>query len=133
MTIFCNQNIQFGLKHLTNTNKQILILEQDGILWLDIQKKLENSGYTINRGISIMESNLPCLVICDTDTPQKNELEKLKNNCRKNEIPIIYICSEVNDKMIKEREKNVIGIFKKPFNSNTISELVNEHLKNKTI
>ena len=90
-------------------------------------------GYAVSRGSSVTNNDMPHLVIADIDTPHKNELEKLKNHCRKNQIPIIYICLEVNDKMIKEREKNVIGIFKKPFNSNTISELVNEHLKNKTI
>lgn len=121
------------MEHLENNNKRILIFEQDGILWMDIQEKLKNNGYAVNREISITDSNIPHLVICDTDTPRRKELEKLKNQCRKNEIPIIYLCSEVNDKIIKEREKNVIGIFKKPFNSDTIIELINEYFKNKII
>ncbi len=114
-------------------NKRILIFEQDGILWMDIQKQLMRKGYAVSRSFSIIGSDIPHLVIADTDTPQKEEFEKLKNYCRKNEIPIIYICMEVNDKIIKEREKNVIGIFKKPLNSHTILELVIEHFKNKTI
>lgn len=121
------------MEHFKHNNKRILIFERHGILWMDIKKKLEGEGYEVNREISITDGNVPHLVICDTDTPQKKELEKLKNNCRKNDIPIIYICLEVDDKIMKEREKNVIGIFKKPFDSDTISALVNEHFKNKTI
>lgn len=121
------------MEHFKHNNKRVLIFERHGILWMDMQKKLESNGYRVSREISITNNNIPHLVICDTDTPQKKELEKLKNYCKKNEIPIIYFCLEVDDKMIKEREKNVIGIFKKPFNTNTITELINEHFKNKTI
>ncbi|MDO9186183.1 MAG: hypothetical protein Q7W13_09240 [Bacteroidia bacterium] len=121
------------MEHFKHNNKRILIFERHGILWMDIKKKLEGEGYEVNREISITDGNVPHLVICDTDTPQKKELEKLKNNYRKNDISIIYICLEVDDKIMKEREKNVIGIFKKPFDSDTISALVNEHFKNKTI
>lgn len=121
------------MEHFKNNNKRILIFERHGVLWMDIKKRLESKGFAVSREISITDGNVPHLVICDTDTPQKKELEKLKNNCRKNEIPIIYICLEVNDKIIKEQEKNVIGIFKKPFDSYTIGELINEHFKNKTI
>lgn len=78
---------------------------------------------------ALPNSNIPHLVIADTDTLHKKGLEKLKKQCRKNEIPIIYICSEVNDKIIKEREKNAIGIFKKPFNSDNIIELIDEYFK----
>lgn len=121
------------MEHLKNTNKRILIFERHGTLWMDIKKKLECDDCTVNREISLTDSNLPHLVICDTDTPQKKELEKLKNNCRNKEIPIIYLCLDVKDKIIKEREKNVIGIFKKPCNIDTISELINEYFKNKII
>lgn len=121
------------MEHLKNNNKRILIFERHGILWMDIKKKLESKGYMVNREVSMTENNVPHLVICDTDTPQKKELEKLKNNCRKNQIQIIYFCLEADDKIIKEREKNVIGIFKKTFDSDTIAELINEHFKNKII
>ncbi len=139
------------MEHLENNNKRILIFEQDDIIWMDIQKKLETNGYVINRAyalphnnfldfvipfrnavlraLSLPNNNMPHLVICDTDTPQKKELEKIKKQCRKKKLPIIYLTSEIDEKIIGEREKNAIGIFKKPFNSDTIIELINEYFK----
>jgi len=74
---FSTQNIHFKLGYLTNTNKQILILEQGGVLWMDIQKKLERNGYKVNIEICNTDSNIPHLVICDTDTLLRNLLLQL--------------------------------------------------------
>lgn len=147
------KSIKFGLEHLTNNSKRILIFEQDGILWMDIQKKLEYWGYKVYRALALpknsfldyvvpfrntvlralsVTNNLPHLVIVDTDIPHKKELEKLKKQCRKKKLPIIYLTSEMDDKIINERNKNAIGIFKKPFNSDTIIELINEYFKRQT-
>lgn len=141
------------LEPLKNNNKRILIFEKGGILWMDIQKKLESNGYvvdrelalpnnnfldyvvpfrnTVLRALSLTNNNLPHLIIVDNDTPHKKELEKLKKQCRKKKLPIIYLTSEMDDKIINERNKNAIGILKKPFNSDTIIELINEYFKNK--
>lgn len=142
------------MEHLKNNSKRILIFEQDGILWMDIQKKLESNGYMVHRAqalpnnnfldyvpfrstvlrvLSREKTNMPNLVIADTDTSFIKELEKLKKQCRKKKLPIIYITSEIDDKIINERNKNAIGIFKKPFNTDTIIELITEHFKKKII
>lgn len=142
------------MEPLKNNSKRILIFEQDGILWMDIQKKLESNGYVVHRAQTLLNNNfldfvpfrnavlrvlalpnknMPNLVIADTDTPNTKELEKLKKQCRKKKLPIIYITSEIDEKIINERKKNAIGIFKKPFNTDTIIELINDYFKNKTI
>lgn len=143
------------MEHLKNNNKRILIFAQDDITGMDIQKKLEINSYVINRAyslpnnnfldfvipfrnaflraLSLPNNNLPHLVIVDTDTTHKKELEKLKKRCRKKKLPIIYLTSEMDDKIINERNKNAIGIFKKPFHTDTIIELINEYFKNKLI
>ncbi|NUM50887.1 MAG: hypothetical protein HUU48_07195 [Flavobacteriales bacterium] len=144
----------FGLEHVKNNSKRILIFEQDGILWMDIQKKLESNGFmvhraqalpninfldyvpfrsTVLRALSRQKTNLPNLVIADTDTSFIKELEKLKKQCRKKKLPIIYITSKIDEKIINERQKNAIGIFKKPVNSDTIIELINDYFKNQII
>lgn len=138
-----------------NVHKRILIFEQEDVITTVIQKKLERNGYVVYRALCLLnnnfldyvvpfrnavlralscpQKNMPHLVIADTDTTHKKELEQLKKQCRKKKLPIIYITSEIDDKIIKERKKNTIGIFKKPFNCDTITELINEHFKNKLI
>ena len=120
---------------------------------MDIQKKLENNGYVVDRAQTLLNNNyfgfehfrnavlsmvfalskrnMPHLVIADTDTSNTKELEKLKKQCKRKKLPIIYITSEIDDKIINEREKNAIGIFKKPFNTDTIIELITDYFKNK--
>lgn len=131
-----------------------MIFEQGGTLWMNIQKKLESNGYAVHRAQALLKKNIldyvsfrnavlrvfalpnenvPHLVICDTDTSQKKELEEFKKQCRKKKLPIIYITSEIDNKIINERKNNAIGIFKKPFNSDTIIELINEHFINTAI
>ncbi len=121
---------------------------------MDIQSKLENHGYVVHRSQTLLNNNfldfvpfrnavlkvlalpnknMPNLVIVDTDTSNTKELEKLKKQCKKKKLPIIYITSEIDDKIISEREKNAIGIFKKPLNTDTIIELITEYFKNKSI
>ena len=79
---FSTQNIHFKLGHLTNTNKQILILDQGGALWMDIQKKLERNGYKVNLEICNTNSNIPHLVICDADTLLRNLLLQPKKRTK---------------------------------------------------
>lgn len=106
--LICKQNIQLKLENFKNNSKQILIFEQDGILWMDIQKKLESNGYAVHRAQALLKKNIldyisfrnavlrvfalpnenvPHLVICDTDTSQKKELEKFKKTMQKKETP----------------------------------------------
>lgn len=141
------------MEKFKNSTKRILIFEHDDNICMDIQKKLESKGYLVDRAQTLLNNNffdfehfrnavlravfaltnrnMPNLVIADTDTSNTKELEKLKKHCKKKKLPIIYITSEIDDKIINEREKNAIGIFKKPFNTDTIIELIAEYFKNK--
>lgn len=139
------------MENFKNSNKRILIFEHDDNICIDIQKKLERNGYVVHRAQTLLNNNfldfvpfrnavlrvlalpnknMPNLVIADTDTSNTKELEKLKKQCKRKKLPIIYITSEIDDKIINEREKNAIGIFKKPFNTDTIIELITEYFKN---
>ena len=141
------------MEKFKNSNKRILIFEHDDNICIDIQNKLESKGYVVDRTQTLLNNNffgfeyfrnavlrvvfalsnrnMPHLVIADTDTSNTKELEKLKKQCKRKKLPVIYIASEIDDKIINEREKNTIGIFKKPFNTDTIIELITEHFKNK--
>lgn len=141
------------MEKFKNSAKRILIFEHDDSICMDIQKKLESKGYVVHRAQTLLNNNffdcehfrnavlrvvfaltnrnIPNLVIADTDTSNTKELEKLKKQCKKKKLPIIYITSEIDNKIINEREKNAIGIFKKPFNTDTIIELITEYFKNK--
>ena len=146
------QSTQFVLEKFKNSTKRILIFEHDDNICMDIQKKLESKGYLVDRAQTLLNNNfldfipfrkavlkvlalpnknMPNLVIADIDTSNTKELEKLKKQCKRKKLPIIYITSEIDDKIINEREKNAIGIFKKPFNTDTIIELITEYFKNK--
>ncbi|MBA3972248.1 MAG: hypothetical protein H0X46_08915 [Bacteroidetes bacterium] len=142
------------MEKFKNGIQRILIFEHDENICMDIQSKLENHGYVVHRSQTLLNNNfldfvpfrnavlkvlalpnknMPNLVIVDTDTSNTKELEKLKKQCKKKKLPIIYITSEIDDKIISEREKNAIGIFKKPLNTDTIIELITEYFKNKSI
>ena len=88
------------MEHFENSyNKRILILEQEGIIAMDIQRDLENNGYRAYRALSLVKNSIKHLVIVDT-LYKKNELEELKKQCKKNGLPIIYITSEIDNKVI---------------------------------
>lgn len=136
-----------------NQSVQILILVLKSILFLDLKTKLANNGYEIQepdahrqnrfldpvvafqedvqRVLSISNSTIPHLMIIDSENLPTADFEKLKKQCRKKKIPVIYITEEIDDKIINEREKNVLGIFVKPFKSDTLVELINEYFKTK--
>ncbi len=139
---------------IKSRDKWILLFEHDNSCCIDIHNLLEGRGYRVHRAKALMNKkildyvpfrnvvlrvlaipnkNLPDLVIVDTDTSNTKDLKKIKKHCKKNKLPIIYITSEINDTIINEREKNAIGIFKKPIHAKTIVELITEYFKNKII
>ena len=95
------------MEHFENSNnKRILILEQDGIIAMDIQRELENNGYRAYRTLSLVNNSITHLAIVDT-LYKKNELEELK----KQSPEWWFLLREDEDLYIEIRKDNYINAY----------------------
>lgn len=114
-------------------NKKILIIEQDGLVALDLKRELEKENFTVKRANSMVASEIIIangsknLVIANTDVQTQPFFDKIKNLLRKCQLPLIWIGTLSKKEAMKESEGiNVIGTFSKPFQSkDVVSFIVN--------
>ena len=114
-------------------DKKILILEQDGLVALDLKRELEKEGFTVKRANSMVVSEIIIasgnkdLVIANTNVQTQPFFDKIKNLLKKCQLPLIWIGTLSNNEAMKESEGiNVIGTFSKPFKSkDVVSFIVN--------
>ncbi len=117
--------------------KRVFIIEQERIIGLDLQQQLIDSGYTVHRPISLIETetifrnNMPDFIIADTEIQQQSGFVKIKKQLGKLQVPIICI-GIVTKETLKECDGiNIIGTFSKPFESKAIITLINKHFDEK--
>ena len=116
-------------------DKNILIIEPERITGLDLQKQLENNGYTVHRPKTFIDAepvlgkDSPDLIITSRDfKKQDNIINLVRIISEKNFIPIICIGKLLQGQESKVCEElNIIGTFTKPFDSSAIVELVDKH------
>ncbi|OFY93884.1 MAG: hypothetical protein A3K10_10395 [Bacteroidetes bacterium RIFCSPLOWO2_12_FULL_31_6] len=119
-------------------DKKILILEQDGLVALDLKRELEKEGFTVKRANSmaiseiIIASGNKDLVIANTNVQTQSFFDKIKNLLKKCQLPLIWIGTLSNNEAMKESEGiNVIGTFSKPFKSKDVVSFVVNYFNKK--
>ena len=110
-------------------NSKILIVEDESIIAMELQNKLQNEGYeipsTVSSGKVAIEKALqmkPDLILMDVTLKGKiNGIEaakKIRNNI---DIPIIYITANESEKVFqKAKMTEPYGYILKPFNYNEL-------------
>lgn len=114
-------------------NKKILIIEQDGLVALDLKRELEKEDFSVRRANSMVVSEVIIadsnkdLVIASTNIQTQSFFDKIKNLLKKCQLPLIWIGTLSTNEAMKESEGiNVVGTFSKPFKSkDVVSFIVN--------
>ncbi|HML04825.1 MAG TPA: response regulator [Methanobacterium sp.] len=103
-------------KHLNEFKKgnfKILIVEDEGIIALELQNKLQNEGYevpsTVSSGKAAIEKAIqikPDLILMDISLRGKiNGIEAAERIKKTLDVPIIYITANQNEKIFKKAKK----------------------------
>ncbi|HET6245094.1 MAG: hypothetical protein H0V01_10525 [Bacteroidetes bacterium] len=112
--------------------KKILIIDEQSIIGLELQKKLEQSGYKVVRANSFDQSHSnikPDLVISDTAPSTSSCLYLFKKALVGKSLPIICTNSQCIDRLLSVKELIIIANYLKPFDTQEILNSVNEYFK----
>jgi CheY-like chemotaxis protein len=113
--------------------KKIAIVEDEGIVAMDIKKSLLAEGYDVpfvvdaaEKIISILEKNRVDVIIMDIVLNGKmNGIEAAIQIKRNYNIPVIFVTA-LNDEALKERSAQYYsyGYFVKPFDNDLLNEAI---------
>jgi DNA-binding response OmpR family regulator len=113
-----------------NNAKEILIIEEQAFVSFELQIKLENSGYKVQRAISVSHITTPLnadLVILDavpTFLLCMQLIDKIWNGIT---VPIICTSMECTDNLSEVKELKIIGNYFKPFDTTVILKVIDEY------
>jgi response regulator RpfG family c-di-GMP phosphodiesterase len=117
-------------------DKKILILEQDGLVALDLKRELEKENFTVKRANSMVASEIIIasgnkdLVIANTNVQTQPFFDKIKNLMKKCQLPLIWIGTLSDNEAMKASEGiKVVGAFSKPFKSKDVVSFVVNYFK----
>lgn len=117
-----------------NNNKRVFIIEHDRVTGLDIQRQLENNGYSVRRPVSFIDTEkiigkyTPDLVITDSGIQLQNNFESEKKYFGMHQLPIICTGTITKEEEIKASKGiKIIGTFSKPFDSKKIAALADKY------
>ena len=108
---------------------KILVVEDEGIIGLNIKKKLKNFGYTVpaivatgEEAIKMAEITFPDLILMDIrlkgDMNGVETAEKIRKNF---DIPVIYLTAYSDDEVLEKAKKTEpYGYIVKPFKADDL-------------
>ena len=113
-------------------NFRIMVVEDDGIIALGLQNKLESWGYTVDplvfSGEDAVEESFqrkPDLILMDIGV--KGELDGIEvaHRIRELNIPIIYVTG-LDDKVITQKAMETVpyALLKKPVNHKVLKHII---------
>lgn len=115
-------------------DKKILIIEQDGLVSLDLKHELEKKNFSVLRANSMIVSKIIIsnkkadFVVANTNIQRQSFFDQLKILLKKCQIPFIWISTYLNNEVMKKNSGiNVIETFSKPFISKDIVTLITNH------
>ncbi len=116
---------------------RILIVEDEGIVGLDLQRMLQNAGYYAcevvasgEKAIQKADADRPDLVLMDIFLQgELNGVEAAGQIHTRFNIPVIFITANT-DKKLKEKAliTNPFGYITKPFNEENVLEVIKQTL-----
>jgi CheY-like chemotaxis protein len=118
-------------------NFRIMVVEDDGIIALGLQNKLESWGYTVDpvvfSGEDAVEESFqrkPDLILMDIGV--KGELDGIEvaQRIRELNIPIIYVTG-MDDKVITQKAMETVpyALLKKPVNHKVLKHIIQSALE----
>jgi len=118
-------------------NFRIMVVEDDGIIALGLQNKLESWGYTVDpvvfSGEDAVEESFqrkPDLILMDIGV--KGELDGIEvaQRIRELNIPIIYVTG-LDDKVITQKAMETVpyALLKKPVNHKVLKHIIQSALE----
>lgn len=108
---------------------KILVVEDEGIIGLNIKKKLKSFGYTVpaivatgEEAIKMAEITFPDLILMDVrlkgDMNGVETAEKIRKNF---DIPVIYLTAYSDDEVLEKAKKTEpYGYIVKPFKADDL-------------
>ncbi|MDX1639132.1 MAG: response regulator [Balneolaceae bacterium] len=121
-----------------NRKRSVFVIDDSEWHNIYLRCVLENKGYqvqTFNEGehmLKCIEKQKPHLIISDINMPEMNGfelLEEIRKIPSADQVPVIYVSSEVSDWIMREiRKEEIIEFIKKPLDEEYILESVDRHL-----
>jgi FOG: CheY-like receiver len=108
---------------------KILVVEDEGIIGLNIKKKLKSFGYTVpaivatgEEAIKMAEITFPDLILMDVRLKGNMDGMETAEEIRKNfDIPVIYLTAYSDDEVLEKAKKTEpYGYIVKPFKANDL-------------
>ncbi len=118
--------------------KQILVVEDESITALDIQRTLQDMGYDVpctvasgEEAIQKAHENKPDLVLMDVVLAgQMNGIEAAEQICSRLKIPVLYVSASVNKEMLEKNGKNEpLDLIAKPFDEKQLKDAIESAIK----
>ena len=119
--------------------KKILCIDDERTIGILLQTYLSSVGYEVvlsedgQKALEWLERNLPDLVICDIQMPNKDGyefLELLRSRSYTKHIPVIMLSGvEGSKERVKCYRANAQDFLAKPFNPEELHELIKKNLK----
>lgn len=115
--------------------KRILVIEDEGIIRLNLLQILNANGYEVIGaengavGLRLVREFIPNLIICNIKMPILNGYEvfrELRSDPITAQIPFIFLTAELEIEKFSQDEQQTIKYLCKPFLTNELLELVSE-------
>ena len=115
-------------------NKKILIVEDEIIIALDIQRKIEKLGFNVcgvattgKEAIQIANEMKPDLILMDIVLKgDMGGAEAAKTIHSQNNIPIVFLTAQLDDNMLKEIE--IVDYLPKPIKDTELQTIIEKVL-----
>lgn len=120
-----------------NDERKILIVEDEKVIALDLEKTVSNFGYSVlstvssgEEALDIMAVNKPNLIIMDILLAgDLNGIETGVIAAERYDIPIIYITAYAKEILLRSKITESSTFLVKPFNENELREKIESVLK----
>lgn len=118
-------------------NFRIMVVEDDGIIALGLQNKLESWGYTVDplvfSGEDAVEESFqrkPDLILMDIGVKGEFDGIEVAHRIRELNIPIIYVTG-LDDKVITQKAMETVpyALLKKPVNHEVLKHIIESALE----
>lgn len=115
--------------------KKILVIEDEGIILLNLLQILNANGYNAIGaengavGLQLVREFIPDLIICNIKMPVLDGYEvfrELLNDPVTALIPFIFLTAEMDVEKFSQAEQQTISYLGKPFLSNELLELISK-------
>jgi PleD family two-component response regulator len=128
----------FGVKNVRSTSRKILLVDDKSFHLMSLQDRLKKNyevytAQTVEEMFGILSANEIGLLMVDiamADIDHREVIETLQTEVHDNEIPIVFMTSAKDKKVIgRGKQIGAIDCLLKPFSDSDLNDCIEEHLK----